>query len=692
MRKVVILLICCFITGLNISLLADDSIPPAKELQDVVVYGERSWIENGVINVIPSKKEKKLSDSPGSLIKVMNLPFLQEKNGVIVNMIGEEVPIFINGERADKIDLSAFWPMEVKRVQYLENPADPTFEGERIALNFIMDKYEVGGVTRVGYFHRIPNYGSPDLASKLAYKKMTYGAYVDYICSRDHRSSSDGETKYRNLYYNGEFYDEITNSEENSIFNRHDYMNAAVNAKYTGSRCRITHTLSLRWEQDPGSGLNGTGMWTDNLFGSTFIVSRNSSRSLSPQFSGNYWFNFDDKWYLTGTASYSYGRNRKWDMNRFGDAEAVSNRTDETVNTAVFQVKPTYMPSGKWMFQMRLMSILDWYSTRYSGSTETLQRQSRQEISLSGYVGWNPSSDFSVSLTPRIIANLWRIGDIKGHTVSPICTAYARWAMSRKASVSLSVNVYMKAPGAAESNPVLVRNTDLLWVMGNPYLKTLKSWDFYIYSNFMINDWFSMSPVAGLTKTYDGVVATYEAASQEMGGLIRRNVNAGTEDWIRTGCTFTGAFFDRSLSVRLSPSWEYTHTRNPYRMYLNRFSFSGSVDYTIGDFMVGVEYNGPNKYVSDRGMSRKWRQSYLDFSATYGTGDIFVRFKVENLFNNKRKEWIKMVTPCYERSYNNFETGRAFVLSVSYTFGYGKKVNRSIDVQGPASVKTSVIN
>ena len=36
--------------------------------------------------------------------------------------------------------------------------------------------------------------------------------------------------------------------------------------------------------------------------------------------------------------------------------------------------------------------------------------------------------------------------------------------------------------------------------------------------------------------------------------------------------------------------------------------------------------------------------------------------------------------------------GRAFTVNLTYTFGYGKKVDRSIDISGPSDAKTSVLH
>lgn len=157
--------------------LAEDSIP-VKNLDDLIVKGERQWISNGTINVIPSRKEKNLSNSPVSLIKAMHLPFVKEQDGVLQSISGEAVQIFINGEKADDIDLSTFWPKDVKLVQYMEEPDDPLYDGAKVAINFKTARYETGGITRINLFQRIPNNGFYTASSKLTYKKMTFGAML----------------------------------------------------------------------------------------------------------------------------------------------------------------------------------------------------------------------------------------------------------------------------------------------------------------------------------------------------------------------------------------------------------------------------------------------------------------------------------------------------------------------------------
>ena len=90
-----------------------------------MVESKRGWIEKDRIVYIPSKNEKKLSNSPETLIESMHLPILKVNSGNIVSISGEPVKIFIDGVEADQATIASFWTKEVLRVEYMENSTDP---------------------------------------------------------------------------------------------------------------------------------------------------------------------------------------------------------------------------------------------------------------------------------------------------------------------------------------------------------------------------------------------------------------------------------------------------------------------------------------------------------------------------------------------------------------------------------------
>ena len=679
----ILVMFCCKFAA------ADDSIP-SKQLKEVIVLGDNQWIEKGVMNFIPSKNAKKLSNSPASLIKSMHLPFIKEKDGLIVSLSGEVIPIFINGEKADDIDLATFWPNEVKRVQYIEHPSDPNFEGANIAINFIMPKYSVGGVSRINLYQKIPNNGYYTASSKLVYKKMTYGFLLSGNYYRDHRSKMTGETTYSDLFYNDTKYEFISREEENNSFNREDGLRCAFNAKYANERSRITHTISFSWNRNPGSGSNSTDIWNPNLFGFSNSISTSKSKSLSPQVMGNYYFRLADKWHFSGIWKYSYARNRSNTINQLGLNVPILNSTVEDVNNFKVTILPSYLLSNKWLFQFKFDYNIDWFSTLYKGSANTTQDQARQSILSVIKLNWNPNDHMSVSIDPGFAASFWKVGNIKEHSIYPTISSSINWNPMRKFSINGALQFYMRPTSASESNPVLVQNSELLWALGNPYLKNLTSWDTYIHATYLPQNWLTLSFGLGYVKTYNNIITTYSPAPKELGGLVKETINAKPSDNIRANIELRGTFFNDNFSIGVSPQWYYTYVRGLYHTKFNYLTLSGSADYTIGNFRIELSYEGPYKDVSVSGMEKSWKQDNWNFAVIYGNNNLYLDLKIEDIFNNHRKSWVQYNSPNLNYHYNYLETGRAISINLTYTFGYGKKVDNRIDITGPESVKTSV--
>ncbi len=168
---------------------AEESQPDGTTLKELVVEGKNAWFEGNKAIFVPDKNEKKLAKDAPSLIDNTGTPLLYTEGGQIKSRIGgKNVQIFINGVRADDNDLKTLWPMNAIRVEYIQNPDDPRFEGVSNVVNFIMNEYTYGGLTSVDAYQRMPNVGIYSFASKFVYKKMTYSASAEGRYSRDHIS------------------------------------------------------------------------------------------------------------------------------------------------------------------------------------------------------------------------------------------------------------------------------------------------------------------------------------------------------------------------------------------------------------------------------------------------------------------------------------------------------------------------
>jgi len=687
LRKTYIILVSviCFVSAA-----ADDSIA-VRQLEDLVVTGDRCWIEDNVVNYIPTKKEKRLSNSPASMIKSMHLPILRERDGSIVNAYGEGVEIFINGERATEIDIAAFWPKDVKRVQYVENSRDPRFEGARYAVNFITTRYKLGGVSKIDLFQKIPTNGFYTLSSKLAYKKMSYGVLASYSYYRDNRSETTAETEYDDIYYSGDFHDRILRTEQERRTERENNLSLAFNAKYTGSKFYATHTFSLALNRKPYNGSTGSNSWSDNLFDSSSSFDTNKSKTVSPQVSGKYIYVFSDKWYLTGQWSYAHSNNKAHSWSQIGDTDIVYNESVENVDAGGFSLVPTFLCSKKVSLQLKLSSTLNWFHTRYGGSVQTNTDMSTQDMSVSAKIYWMASEKMYMSLEPGVIGAFKQIGDIDRNSLIPFIYASLSYNPSRKFQIGGRLNFYTQAPSASESNPVLVKASELMWVLGNPHLRNMESWEAYISSTHIPSGLLSINYGFGYNRTTNDVINTYIPADRGTGGLIRQKTNAKPSDNLRASISAQLSLLDNSLSIGISPGWYYTHFREGTFRNLNCVTVSADADYTLKNCRFSIRYDGPFKGIDCNGMEKSWSQDSWNASIVYGLDSFYVEGRIENIFNRRHRSWSEFSSPNYSVRNDNLEIGRRVSINLTYTFGYGKRINRDFDIDGPSSVETSVV-
>ena len=155
----------------------------AKELGEIVVVAQ-----NQRTNSIPQ-----LEVQPG--------------NFNVKNISGQNVAIYINYVAASEQDLIGLRPTDVKKVEYLIYPQDPRFKGAQYVVNFILQKYEWGGYTKItGNKWFGVNYTEGAVFSKFAYKAMTFDLFANekYLTNRHNGTESSETFKFTDIFNKGE--------------------------------------------------------------------------------------------------------------------------------------------------------------------------------------------------------------------------------------------------------------------------------------------------------------------------------------------------------------------------------------------------------------------------------------------------------------------------------------------------------
>ena len=665
----------------------------STELKEVVVKSDRAWIEGEKVVFIPTKREKNLSNSPESLLEKMNLPVLTIINNRVMGLNGKDVVYFINGVRAESTDIATFWPKQAKRVEYMENPTDPRYEGCAAVVNFVMTEYEVGGVTRFEAMQRIPNSGSYSAATKVEHHKMSYGIMFNGGYSRDHSTSCQGEDNYNGIYYKGLQYDNVRREYEGHSWSRSDDIDAGLNARYVSDKITATHTLGFRWSRNPGSGSFDTESWSPELFKSLSAQSQSSGHSASPQMSGRYRFELNPKWTVVALWNYGYSHNDSRSMSQNGDLAPIFNATEEDVHTAGLLFVPTYKPSEKYIAQVFLSSDMSWFSTRYAGSADRTVDQSRGETSATLRFAWIPSDNFWVDLKPGITATYWKVSDLdRCSKVEPKGELGLFWRISRKLRLSASMYYFSKTPSASQSGDVMVRQSELMWLQGNPTLHNETSWSPSVRLVWLPTGWLNTTLICWYSRSNNELVNQYAVAGAEQGGIINMYTNGAPEDDFSVIGNINMNFLGSNLRVRLQPQYTYTRTHGLYADKLGWFKYRASVGYDLQHCGFTVGYQSSQKALQNCGMVREWVPEEWYVSFTYGTGDFYLSAAVYDIFNCKKKSWTELNGGAFSSIRYNFSTGRCLRVSLSYTFGYGKKVEKSIDIDSPQEIESGALD
>ena len=177
----------------------DDSIK-TQELNEVVVEAQMQQTSATSSTYIPNKKQKSSAQNAVDLLQQLAIPQITINlvDNAVTTISGQNVAIYINYLPASSQEIEGLLSADVRRVEYLDFPTDPRFNGSEHVVNFIMQRYEYGGYTKltinenflVGLSNRASVY------SKFAYKRMCYDLYA----GTSNHDNKHGGTSYIGKY------------------------------------------------------------------------------------------------------------------------------------------------------------------------------------------------------------------------------------------------------------------------------------------------------------------------------------------------------------------------------------------------------------------------------------------------------------------------------------------------------------
>lgn len=674
-----------------------DGSSRTTDLSEIVVEGRTQRVIKNGVEYTPNKRTRKLATSAASLLQMMAIPQLDinPMSGVIAMTGGRDVKVFIDYQPATSQDLAGLRTEDVMRVEVLQFPEDPRFEGAANVVNFIMQKYEWGGYTKltadVSAINVINGWGS--VYSKYVKDKWTIDANVGASGGRIDRVEEDVTETFRNISVGTRAFDAVE---------RHSYSDgglysgngqwASVRAIYQTATVNIRHTLSFGRSGLPHDDKTSHVVYTDALFPSSDADSRESSVSTMPSVSARYLFILPKNNVVTVNWNMGYSHTTRSLLYRLGQLDPIANDNRDNTYTPSANIYYTKKLGHNNTFRAAISTSNSISDTHYSGSYDGLQRVRTSDNQLLGEYSQNWSNGLSLFSRAGVTYTLDRVNGVNTlNQWNPLLGVQLQYYINQKHMASASAWWTSGSPAASSANSALVQSNELLWLMGNPDLRGTSNREVSLSYYFIPTNAFSLSVYGKYDDTDRNLVYEYMSLPG-YDGLVRRTINSGSRNTWTGDLSATLRLLRNSLVVNGGVSAQRVVLTGIDAQSHNTLIPRIYASYMTGHFAFSANFSSGGTSINSSPLNRRFKNPCnYGVQVTYAVGEFKAQLSSSNWWNKGR-----MYTDYDSEHYSSH--GWTWVngltaginLHLSYTFTYGKKVSRD-DQLGKASTGNSAI-
>lgn len=673
---------------------ASDSIP-AQELNEVVVEASNQRTSSTISTYIPMARQKNAASDAVSLLSQMAIPQLDidPASLSVKTVTGQDVSIFIDYVAATPHDLGGLQPTDVKKVEYLLYPRDPRFRGAQYVINFVMQKYEWGGYTKLKANKWFGvNRSEASVYSKFAYKSMTFDIFADeiYLTNRHRGTSAVEHFTFPDLLGQGprsvsRFTTPASSSYRN---NSNDF---TFRALYASDKVQVTNMLSVNNTSIPRDNLESALEYADGFMPSTISKSSASNHNWGLNYDFETYIGFNEHLAINVEAAYRYGHN---------DSKSdYSENTLNIINNAVERSHYAKMtPCLVWNIDEH-NSVMPGMHGEYSKSAIDYfgNSPSTQDYDVWGYwagIRYNHSRE------------KWSAGTLFGWTYAntnltgtkiednfPLGKVYASFSPNEHHQFEATYNFGKSVPETYQKSPNILQQDELMWYAGTPGLKNY--WENGVNASYtwLPNNRWQIEADGRLYTTSNRVVTRYTPSAPD-GTMLRQYINNGSYRSGAIGLNGTARFFGGKLIAKVRPEMWFRRTTGEYAMSHNEFTCTAQLTWYFGDFYLFGWYMTPSTYPDQESGIKEHTPSSYQLQIGYGKGAWRAS---ATAYNFLRSSW-ETSRQTLSSQYYNFdrrEYGTArhmrFQFSVTYTFKYGKKVQAGNEVSGAGAGSSAIL-
>lgn len=681
------LLIFCCISLANICrgvVLVRDTV---TELPEVSIEAESQKMDVSSFTYYPDSKTKKFSIDAVDLLQRMGITQLivnPIQNSVTTTM-GDGVAIFINHVRANQYDLNGLKCTDVLKVEYLDYPSDPRFEGADHVVNIVTKIYLSGGYTKLTGTYKAGDFQNPDgnIFSKFSYRKTTIDAYLGGTYFNSRNMSSE-ETQSYNLPTG------VIERETISESGRKERYAIPVSLRMTHaiSSMTIENNLSYSFNNVRTSSSSGSLFFVPAIDAAAYTYTSSTPAIYrSVEWTGRYSFFLPKGWFLRISPYFRHTHNNTSSGYRTDVSGMLPIINDAKENANVGRISAFIDRDFSKVHSLSLNLVGEMMKTRvgYYGSTPDVinfsDNWARAELIYSARL----TNRIRINANLDIQCNRYTTNQYKETVLSPTILLNAFIMGKHSNQWSVSANYGVMTPVQVMRSTNVLQDNELMYFTGNPYLDKSQYLNLGTGYSQTLSDRYSYSINVRYSSQFDPVRDRYCLYDNDR-AIIRTYWNNGNFHTLSLSANLSGRFFSNRMMIQVTP--QLTHYRLSGECPLTHTPVACNfyAQYYINRFSIGAWYCVSAPVFSSQSGAYTTSPDYYGLQATCTLGSWNLKLFATNfLSTRKRDSRSVMQSPLYSYISESYSGAYRPVagLTAVFTFGYGKKVNDRSELTAP---------
>ena len=668
----------------------------AVNLSTVSVEAANSQLYADRSTYIPTQRQKNAAQNAVDLLRQMAIPQIRvnPNDETVTDNTGGNVAIYINCLEASKEEMEGLRTADVRRVEYIEFPTDPRFRGAERVINIIVQEYIYGGYTKVtanenflvGMSSRI------NIFSKFTYKKMTYDLYVGADNLNNHHTGNSTEGIYRLIDTDGKEY--LLNrkeSLESSHFSQNQYP-VTFRATYNSDRIQIRNLLAYTNFSIPTNEYSGILEYLPKTVAVYSFDRKNPNRSNSIAYSGTYFFTLPTGFSVDFSPSINYTHGNDYTDYAVSNQPAIDRHAKENAYNyrlnlylrKSFGQKHSVMLGGNGGDNINRLEYTggigykDKFHNAFGGVMTGYNFQTQKlSVNLNAGIGWENSD----------------INGQKNSDAYPFAHINLRYVPNQKNSFSAYFQYATNSPGISLKNSEVLRENEIMYITGNPLLKNCRHTMVNLAYTWMPSNAFGMSAYGNYLGLYDRQLLIY-TPYEDGKALLRSYVNDGNYLNGEIGLASNWKLLDGKLQIYTNPSQSFYKSTGIFNESCNSFRIRAQASYYMDSFYFQAYYESPEKSMLSASPEISKERNFHSVTIGWTNANWNLRVMAANFFN---KGWICTTNTTLSPFYSDRQTivgtssHSRINFTATYTFGYGKKVQRGNEVGEQSRAASAIL-